>query len=507
MADLVLPQLGETVTEGTITRWFKHPGDAIVLGEALYEVSTDKVDSEVPSPMEGVIAEIRVPEGDTVDVGTVLAIVEATQPTKPTQSAASQRAETPHSATASSTSSPETARHGQATASEPTDSGLSDRAASPVNAPAVSAPPALGRNASDPSIEGGVSQHPAASTVVASGARLLSPVVRRLVREHGLDPSALVGSGLGGRITRSDVLNAIDELQRAAATSLTSASLGAMSPSATAPGRPSVANPPALASSARSAPANPAKIPRPIAPEWTDGDSRYEAFNNIRRRTGEHMANSVATSPHALTVAEVDYENVEQVRQAHRDQWRAAEGFSLTYLPFIVVAVVDALAHWPRLNASVEDGGLRIWRRRNVGVAVDLDYEGLIVPVLRDADAFSLRGIARTMNDFAARARERRLTPDDISGGTFTISNNGSFGTYTTAAIINQPQVAVLSSDGIARRPVVVTDRFGNESIAIHSVGHLAMGWDHRAFDGSYAAGFLGHVRQMLEGHDWGAEL
>jgi len=303
-----------------------------------------------------------------------------------------------------------------------------------------------------------------------------------------------VGTGVGGRITRSDVLNAIDERQRAAAVS---------AGPTTATARP--------AAGERSAAPTPPPVPAPVAAaaaaEWTDGDSRYESFNNIRRRTGEHMVNSMATSPHALTVVEVDYENVEQVRRAHREAWRAAEGFSLTYLPFIVVAVADALAHWPRLNASVEDGGLRIWRRRNVGVAVDLDYDGLIVPVLRDADSFSLRGVARTMNELAARARERRLTPDDISGGTFTISNNGSFGTYTTAAIINQPQVAVLSTDGVARRPVVVTDRFGNESIAVHSVGHLAMGWDHRAFDGSYAAGFLGHIRQMLEQHDWGAEF
>ncbi len=465
MADLVLPQLGETVTEGTITRWFKSPGDAISVGEMLYEVSTDKVDSEVPSPMEGVITEIRVPEGETVDVGTVLAIVELAEgAVAPSPDAA---VPVPSGGPAEPAAAPEAA-------SAPAD---------PPAAPAV-APVAVGAPAN------GAANGPATD----HGSHLLSPVVRRLVREHGLDPAALLGTGVGGRITRSDVLNAIDERQRAAA-----ASTG----STTAPARPAAGERP-------SAP-NPPPVPAPVAAAaaaaWTDGDSRYESFNNIRRRTGEHMVNSMATSPHALTVVEVDYENVEQVRRAHREAWRTAEGFSLTYLPFIVVAVADALAQWPRLNASVEDGGLRIWRRRNVGVAVDLDYDGLIVPVLRDADSFSLRGVARTMNELAARARERRLTPDDISGGTFTISNNGSFGTYTTAAIINQPQVAVLSTDGVARRPVVVTDRFGNESIAVHSVGHLAMGWDHRAFDGSYAAGFLGHIRQMLEQHDWGAEF
>ncbi|WP_419552296.1 dihydrolipoamide acetyltransferase family protein [Candidatus Poriferisodalis sp.] len=464
MADLVLPQLGETVTEGTITRWFKGVGDSITVGELLYEVSTDKVDSEVPSPMEGVISEIRVPEGETVDVGTVLAIVEV-----------SEGAVVPPPAA-------------------PVADTSAAAAPAPVSPPAEPAPVApsevpVAAAAAAASIDG------AASGSARNGSgRLLSPVVRRLVREHSLDPAALVGTGVGGRITRSDVLNAIDEQKRSAA--------------ATAPTAPARATSPA---GERAAAPSPPSVPAPVAAaaaaEWTDGDSRFEAFNNIRRRTGEHMVNSVATSPHALTVVEVDYENVEQVRRAHREAWRASEGFSLTYLPFIVIAVADALAHWPRLNASVEDDGLRIRRRRNIGVAVDLDYDGLIVPVLRDADSLSLRGVARTMNELATRARERRLTPDDITGGTFTISNNGSFGTYTTAAIINQPQVAVLSTDGVARRPVVVADRFGNESIVVHSVGHLAMGWDHRAFDGSYAAGFLGHIRQMLEQHDWGAEL
>ena len=464
MADLMLPQLGETVTEGTITRWFKNPGDSISVGEMLYEVSTDKVDSEVPSPMEGVISEIRVPEGETVDVGTVLAIVELPE---------GAVAPPPDAAVPVTSAAPAE----PADAPAPTDATAAPAVAA-ASAPAAAAP-------ANGSANGPATDH---------GSHLLSPVVRRLVREHGLDPAALVGTGVGGRITRSDVLNAIDERQRAAAASAVPAR---------SPARPAAGERP----SAPSAPSVPAPVAAAAAAAWTDGDSRFESFNNIRRRTGEHMVNSVATSPHALTVVEVDYENVEQVRRAHREAWRASEGFSLTYLPFIVVAVADALAHWPRLNASVEEGGLRLWRSRNVGVAVDLDYDGLIVPVLRDADSFSLRGVARTMNELAARARERRLTPDDITGGTFTISNNGSFGTYTTAAIINQPQVAVLSTDGVARRPVVVSDRFGNESIVVHSVGHLAMGWDHRAFDGSYAAGFLGHIRQMLEQHDWGAEF
>ncbi|WP_428119221.1 dihydrolipoamide acetyltransferase family protein [Candidatus Poriferisodalis sp.] len=446
MADLVLPQLGETVTEGTITRWFKGVGDAITVDELLYEVSTDKVDSEVPSPMAGVITEILVPEGETIDVGTVLAIVEV-----------SHDAPVP-----------------DAVGAAPAPAATEQQAPPPAAVPAVTPPELASDDLAD-------DRH----------GRLLSPVVRRLVREHNLDAATLVGTGVGGRITRADVLDAIDELGRTGLRDGPSAPVSSPAADAPTPTRPVVPAPVAAASAA----------------EWTDGDSRFEPFNNIRRRTGEHMVRSVSISPHALTVMEVDYENVEQVRRAHRDPWRAAEGYSLTYLPFIVASVVDALGHWPRLNASVSDGGLRIHRRRNVGVAVDLDYDGLIVPVLRDADSLSVRGIARSMNELAQRARERRLGPDDISGGTFTISNNGSFGTYTTAAIINQPQVAVLSTDGVARRPVVVSDRFGNEGIVVHSVGHLAMGWDHRAFDGSYAAGFLGHIKRMLEDHDWGAEL
>jgi 2-oxoglutarate dehydrogenase E2 component (dihydrolipoamide succinyltransferase) len=219
------------------------------------------------------------------------------------------------------------------------------------------------------------------------------------------------------------------------------------------------------------------------------------------------MVMSLATSAHALTVVEVDYEGVDRVRSRVKDGFRADEGFSLTYLPFICRAVVDAIRDWPHINASVEGEGLRVYRDINLGIAVDLDYEGLIVPVIRQADGRRLRALSREINDLASRARSKQLGVDEITGGTFTVSNNGSFGTSTTAAIINQPQVAVLSTDGITRRPVVVTDEHGNESIAIHSVGNLAMGWDHRAFDGSYAGAFLRQVKQIIETRDWSAEL
>ena len=453
MAEIPLPQLGETVTEGTITRWFKQVGDTIAVDEMLFEVSTDKVDSEVPSPVAGVITEILVPEGETVDVGTVVGVVGV--------GTAAPGAE-PASAV-----SPE-----------------------PAPAPVAAAPPP--------------EPQPAAAAQTGSeetDGRLLSPVVRRLIREHDLDPGTIAGTGIGGRITRKDVLDAIDARQRGEAPA---------PPASAAPPAPAPQPAPAPTPAAAAAPAAPAAsppVPAAAAAPAVDDRSEFVPFTNIRRRTAEHMIHSVTVAPHALTVMEVDYENVERVRQKHKAAWKAEEGSSLTYLPFILRAVVDALADWPHLNASVEGDGLRVHRDRNLGVAVDLDLQGLIVPVVHQADGLRLRALARAVNDLADRARNRKLGADDIAGGTFTISNNGSFGTYTTAAIINQPQVAVLSTDGVVRRPVVATDDFGNESIVIHSMGHLAMAWDHRAFDGSYAGGFLRQVKSILESRDWESEL
>jgi 2-oxoglutarate dehydrogenase E2 component (dihydrolipoamide succinyltransferase) len=219
------------------------------------------------------------------------------------------------------------------------------------------------------------------------------------------------------------------------------------------------------------------------------------------------MVMSKATSPHAFSVVEVDYANVDLARVAVKDAFKSAEGFSLTYLPFISRAIIDALADFPHLNASVGDGELVVHRYVDLGIAVDLEFQGLLVPVIRDADAKRLRAIARETNDLASRARARKLSPDEIQGGTFTISNNGSAGSVLTSAIINQPQVAIVSTDAIKRRPVAVDLPDGGEAIVIHPVGNLAMSWDHRAFDGAYAAGFLVRVKEILETRDWEAEL
>jgi 2-oxoglutarate dehydrogenase E2 component (dihydrolipoamide succinyltransferase) len=512
MAEIEMPQLGETVTEGTITRWFKQVGDQVAADEVLFEVSTEKVDSEVPSPVSGVLTEIRVPEGETVEVGTVLAVI-GDGAAAPAQAAAAQSSGNGAAQASAEVAAPPAATPPAADAQPapaPAAAPAAEAQPAPAAAPAAAAPPPPQPAASPaPSADHGAAEH-------EGDTRLLSPVVRRLIREHGLDASQIAGTGLGGRITRKDVLDHIDSLAQGTAPAAPSQETPttpaepapaaeaqpAPAPAAQAPAAPAA---PAPAAAPATAPAV-AEPARAAAPAVVD-DTGYVPFNNIRRRTAEHMVHSLSVAAHAFTIVEVDYEGVERVRRAVKDEWRSAEGFSLTYLPFILRAVVDALEDWPHLNASVEGNGLRLHRDRNVGVAVDLDHEGLIVPVVRRADGKRLRALAREVNDLAAKARQRQLSVDDISGGTFTISNNGSFGTYATAAIINQPQVAVLSTDGVTRRPVVVTGPDGAETIGIHSVGLLAMGWDHRAFDGSYAGGFLRQVKEIIETRDWAQEL
>jgi len=422
MADITLPQLGETVTEGTITKWFKKVGDTVAADEPLFEVSTDKVDTEVPSPISGTLTEIRVEEGETVPVGTVIAVV-----------------------------------------------GVAGAAPAPVAAPApapVAAPAPAPVAAPAPAPVAAPAPAP-----VANSNKLLSPVVRRLVAEHGIDVNALVGSGPGARITREDVLDHID--------------------------RSGLKATPVVAA--------PAPVARPAV---VSGDrEQVVALSKIRKLTGSHMIMSKSTSPHAFSVVEVDYANVDRARTAIKDSWKAGEGFSLTYLPFISRAVVDALREFPHLNASIDGDNLIIHDYVDLGIAVDLDYTGLLVPVVRNADGKRIRAIAREINDLASRARNRKLSPDEIQGGTFTISNNGSAGSVLTMPIINQPQVAILSTDAIVRKPVVVTAADGSESIAIHPVGNLSMSWDHRAFDGAYSGRFLARIKQILESQDWSAEL
>ncbi|MGH9183409.1 MAG: dihydrolipoamide acetyltransferase family protein [Acidimicrobiales bacterium] len=425
MPDVTMPQLGETVTEGTVIRWFKQVGERVDQDETLFEVSTEKVDSEVPSPASGYLVEIRVTEGETVAVGATLAVL----------------------------------------ADEPPGGGDGAGGAGGVEAPprAGTAPPSGGDGAPGPGRPAAVRDN-----------RLLSPVVRRLISEHDLDPATIEGSGAGGRITRNDVLAVVEGGDR------------------TAPER-------------REAPAPP-RATRPPAPAARSGDE-VVPFTNIRRRTAEHMMRSLATSAHTLVVVEVDYDNVERVRLEAKERFRAEEGVGLTYLPFISRAVVDAIREFPYVNASVGDDELHVHRDVHLGIAVDLNLEGLMVPVVHQADTKRLRALAGEIADLAARARGRKLGPDDIAGGTITITNPGPFGTLVTSPIINQPQVAILSTDGIKKRPVAVELADGTDAIAVHPVGNLALAFDHRAIDGAYASAFLAKVKEILETRDWSAEI
>ncbi len=428
-----MPQLGETVTEGTITKWLKAVGESVALDEPLFEVSTDKVDSEVPSPVAGVLTEIVVAEGDTVDVGARLAVI-------------GDPGDAPAVAPAAAPAEP---------AAEPAPAAPTPSAPEPAPAPAPPAPPRVVPAAPPIAVP--------ASTAPAG--LVTSPLVRRMISERGLDPARIVGTGDGGRITRRDVESA-------------------------------------GSGSARRGGATPAAMPARVV----SGDERVP-FDNIRRRTAEHMVMSKAVSAHVATAIEVDFERVERVRRIHGDAFRSEEGFGLTYLPFIVRAFCDAVHSFPSVNATVDGDALVIHHDVNLGIAVDLDFAGLIAPVMRNVDTKRLRFVARDIHDLAGRARSRQLGPDEIMGGTFTITNMGPFGTLFTVPIINQPQVGILATDAVRKRPVVVEGPDGEDSIAIHSVGVLTLTWDHRAFDGAYAASFLHAVAQIIETRDWEAEL
>ncbi|MBI3918029.1 MAG: 2-oxo acid dehydrogenase subunit E2 [Betaproteobacteria bacterium] len=418
--DVIMPQLGETVTEGTVTKWYKQIGDAIRADEALFDVETDKVSTEIPAPATGVLAEILVAEGATAEVGARLAVIrESAQQQVP-------------SASAASTAVPTNVAPAMGTAKRSTTAG-------PEGA-------ARARGAGD----------------------RLSPVVRKLLAEHALDPRAINGTGRDGRVTREDVLDYV-------------AKGGAARP--------------ALATAR-------IETPAPHAVSAAGGGDTTIALGNVRRRTAEHMAKSWTTTPHVLQAVEADFHRVEQARQVHGAEWKQREGFALTYLPFVACAVSIALTKFPNLNSTFNGDSLTLHRRVNLGIAVDLGGEGLVVPVVKDASAKSLPQIAREINDFATRARANRLKPDEITEGTYTITNNGAFGTLFTAPIINPPQVAILSTDAVRKKPWVVESPEG-DSIAIRPVGMLAQTFDHRAVDGAYAAAFLREVKAIIETQLW----
>lgn len=430
---VTMPKLGETVTEGAVSRWLKSVGDMVAFDDPLLEVSTDKVDSEIPSPYDGVVLELLVPEGETVPVGTELARI-----------------------------------------GPPADGGT--QAKTPV-AGGTSAK--LGDTGDEPEPVTAVGSQRQASAPVAlaptgNGSRpVLSPVVRRLAAENDLDLATVSGSGAGGRIRREDVLSAIAD--RASSTSV------------------------------REAPdAEDTPVTEPVAPLMPGHREEQVPLSRIRLVTAERMVESRRISPHVWTSVEVDLERVEQARLRHKEEFKKHEGASLTYLPFIARATIDALRAFPAVNSSLDVAHktMTLHRYVNLGIAVDLDEQGLMAPVIKDADTLNLRGLARGIKTVANAAAERTLKADDLTGSTFTITNPGPLGSYASAAIINQPNVAILATDGVARRPTVVGD-----AIAIHHMGILGLSYDHRAFDGVTAAKFLKYIREALQQRDWEAEL
>jgi 2-oxoglutarate dehydrogenase E2 component (dihydrolipoamide succinyltransferase) len=438
--DVKMPKLGESVTEGTVSRWIKSVGDPVAFDDPLFEVSTDKVDSEIPSPYDGVLLEVLVPEGQTVPVGTLLARI-----------------------------------------GEPADARTS------APAPAATVPGSTGAAAPAP---GGVpGAGGAAGTGGAApaggnghGGRLLSPVVRRLAAENNLDLNRVTGTGAGGRIMREDVL--------AAVSSGTAAASATAAPTAPAPAARPAAQP--------AAPTQPAAAPVAGAGE------EVVPLSRIRLVTAERMVESKRITPHVWTSIEVDLERIEQVRQKHKAAFRKTEGASLTYLPFIARAICDGLRAHPVLNSSIDLASktMTLHGYVHLAIAVDMNEQGLMAPVIRNADGLNLRGMARAIKAVGEGVKNKTIKSADLSGSTFTISNPGPLGTYASAAIINQPNTAIITTEGVARRPVAVGD-----AIAIHHTCILGLSYDHRAFDGVVAARFLAYIRDALQNRDWEAEL
>jgi 2-oxoglutarate dehydrogenase E2 component (dihydrolipoamide succinyltransferase) len=444
--NVLMPQLGETVTEGTVANWHKNAGDTVASDEIILDIETDKVSMEIPAPMAGVLTEIRVPAGTTVEVGAVLAVIE--------------------SAAGATTSAPP---------AKPAAAPATATAAKPQPAPtAAKTAPATATE-----------QHGATATAVArDDHQRLSPAVRRLAAEYRLDLASVSGSGRNGRITRRNVLEFIRKQQDA-------------------PAQPAAAR---GAAAAAPVPAPASRAPAPArAPAAVPAGAKTVPFTRIRKLTAEHMVRSKATSPHVLQAVEVDFYRVDQVRKSLRDAWKTKHGHSLTYLPFIANAVCRALEDFPNLNSSVHGDSLVLHPSVNLGVAVNLGTEGLVAPVIKNADRMSVAQLADAIAEIAQRARTGKLKPDDFAGGTYTLSNSGTFGTLITAPIINQPQVAILSTDGVRKKPVVVETSEG-DSIAIRPVGVLAQSFDHRAVDGAYSAAFLDRVRKIIETSHWVVE-
>jgi 2-oxoglutarate dehydrogenase E2 component (dihydrolipoamide succinyltransferase) len=482
--EVVMPQMGVSVSEGTITRWLKQPGEEIALDEPLLEISTDKVDTEVPSPGEGIVAEIRVQEGETVEVGTVLAVIAP---------AGAAPAETTPEPVAPAEEAP-------AAAAEP---------AAPADAaPAEPAPPEPEPVAAQPAPVAPAPAAQAAPTSAGNGRTFVSPVVARIAAEHNVDPGAIPGTGQGGRVTKKDILAYIESGAAAApppaAAEAPAPAPAAAAPVAPAPPEPAPAPPAAPAPiAAPAAPAPPAPTPVPptpvaIAPSVGEVE---EPMNAMRRGIADHMRRSLDTAAHVTSAIEVDMSRVVAARESLKKEYQAKHGVNPTYLAFVAKAAIETLRDWPWVNGEMR--GEKIVTRSfvNLGIAVSLEEgKGLIVPVIRNAQDLNLLGIARAIADVAERARTKKLMPDDVQGGTFTITNPGGYGTFHGTPVISQPQAAILGTYALVKRPWVVQDELGQDVIAIRPLMNITLTYDHRLVDGAYSGGFLRDLRARLEG-------
>ena len=489
--DVVMPQMGESIFEGTITKWLKKPGDKVNRDEPLFEISTDKVDAEIPSPTAGVLKEIKVAEGTTVQVNTVVGTIaaegEAAGAAAPQAKAAAPAAQQPKEKTAPAVAASEQRAPEPAKIAAKTTGG-----AASTDGPSKKAPPA-GRNGGD-NVTAGEEQEDEPTVLQfpqgapEEGERVRSsPLVRRIARENNIDLNQVKGSGLGGRITKEDINQFVEHrpAQRPAASA--GPQVAAQQPAAQRPAYQPGAAAPAMPSQ------QPIAIPGEVVP-----------MTAMRKKIAERMVESKRTSAHVHSVFEVDLSRVLTIRQREKANFEKHTGTRLTMMPFFCRAAIEGIRNWPILNASVEGENIHYHRNVNLGIAVALDW-GLIVPVIKRAEELNYLGIQRAILDLAERARNKKLLPDEVAGGTFTITNPGQYGQMFGLPIIMQPQVAILGVGAIKKQPVVISDENGGDSIAIRSICHIILGYDHRVIDGAVGDQYLRDVAKYLE--NWNEPL
>jgi pyruvate dehydrogenase E2 component (dihydrolipoamide acetyltransferase) len=480
---VVMPALGESVTEGTVTRWLKSVGDDVAVDEPLLEVSTDKVDTEIPSPVAGTLQQILVQEDETVEVGAPLAVIGSGAASAPAAPAPSEPQGAPaEAAPAAPAPSPSEGAAAPARAGTDTSPTVAAPDVTPEPAPQAAPAPAPAPQQAAPQQSAPAAAAPAqpAGGAQASGT-YLTPLVRKLAAEKGVDVTTLTGTGVGGRIRKEDVLEAAAKAEEAAK---------------------AAAAQPAPAPAAAPAAAAPKAAPAAVSPLR----GTTEKMSRLRKLVAERMVQSLQTSAQLTTVVEVDITKVARLRARAKDDFKAREGANLTFLPFIALAAVEALKTYPKINASIEGDQVVYHGSENLGIAVDTE-RGLVVPVIKDAGDLNLAGIARRIGDLASRTRANKITPDDLSGGTFTITNTGSGGALFDTPIVALPQVAILGTGTIVKRPVVVTGADGGENIAIRSMMYLSLSYDHRLVDGADAARYLMAVKSRIEDGAFESEL